>query len=122
MMVIFCAVYLLASEYVRTEESKGDIVVFNKRASITVNKNQDCEVAPTRTFSEDIYEMDREAHTDDTPPTYTAGGQGSPVLYWKHLNYDIKAKRKSRRILRDLNGWVKPGTLTVLMVSTHLVI
>jgi ABC-type multidrug transport system ATPase subunit len=29
--------------------------------------------------------------------------------------YDIKIKKKTRRLLDQVDGWVKPGTLTALM-------
>lgn len=31
--------------------------------------------------------------------------------------YDIKIKKEERRILDHVDGWVKPGTLTALMVG-----
>ena len=31
------------------------------------------------------------------------------------MNYDIKIKKEPRRLLDDVDGWVKPGTLTALM-------
>lgn len=34
---------------------------------------------------------------------------------WRGLNYDIPVKGGTRRPLNDVNGWVKPGTLTALM-------
>ncbi|RAH78729.1 hypothetical protein BO86DRAFT_176149 [Aspergillus japonicus CBS 114.51] len=37
------------------------------------------------------------------------------ILSWKALNYDIPVKEGTRRLLDNVNGWVKPGTLTALM-------
>lgn len=38
------------------------------------------------------------------------------ILSWKGLTYDIPVKGGQKRLLEDVNGWVKPGTLTALMV------
>jgi ATP-binding cassette subfamily G (WHITE) protein 2 (PDR) len=39
------------------------------------------------------------------------------IVSWKDVTYDIKIKGEERRILDNVDGWVKPGTLTALMVS-----
>jgi len=39
------------------------------------------------------------------------------VFSWKDVVYDIKIKKEPRRILDHVDGWVKPGTLTALMVG-----
>jgi ATP-binding cassette subfamily G (WHITE) protein 2 (PDR) len=38
------------------------------------------------------------------------------IVSWKDVVYDIKIKGEERRILDRVDGWVKPGTLTALMV------
>lgn len=38
------------------------------------------------------------------------------ILHWKDLTYDISIKGTPRRILDRVDGWVKHGTLTALMV------
>jgi hypothetical protein len=40
------------------------------------------------------------------------------VFHWRNVCYDVKIKGDTRRILDHVDGWVKPGTLTALMVST----
>lgn len=37
---------------------------------------------------------------------------------WQSICYDIPIKGGTRRLLADVSGWVKPGTLTALMVFT----
>jgi ATP-binding cassette subfamily G (WHITE) protein 2 (PDR) len=39
------------------------------------------------------------------------------IVSWKDVTYDIKIKGEERRILDNVDGWVKPGTLTALMVG-----
>lgn len=40
------------------------------------------------------------------------------IFHWEDVCYDIKIKSETRQILDRVDGWVKPGTLTALMVST----
>ena len=40
------------------------------------------------------------------------------VFQWSDVNYDIKVKKTTRKILCDVDGWIKPGRLTALMVCT----
>jgi hypothetical protein len=40
------------------------------------------------------------------------------IFQWKNICYDIQIKKEERRILDRVDGWVKPGTLTALMVSS----
>ncbi|KAI1761758.1 ABC-2 type transporter-domain-containing protein [Hypoxylon sp. FL1150] len=42
----------------------------------------------------------------------------SAVFHWTNLNYEIKTHEEKRKILHDIHGWVKPGTLTALMGVT----
>lgn len=41
------------------------------------------------------------------------------IFSWKDVVYDIKIKKEPRRILDHVDGWVKPGTLTALMVGAR---
>jgi hypothetical protein len=41
------------------------------------------------------------------------------IFSWKDVVYDIRIKGEARRILDYVDGWVKPGTLTALMVSNR---
>lgn len=42
---------------------------------------------------------------------------GTSVFHWEDLCYDIQIKGKDRRLLDNVDGWVKPGLSTALMVS-----
>ncbi|KUI55507.1 ABC transporter CDR4 [Cytospora mali] len=37
------------------------------------------------------------------------------IFTWKDVAYDIKVNGETRRLLDNVSGWVKPGTLTMLM-------
>lgn len=37
------------------------------------------------------------------------------IFTWKNVSYDVEIKDETRRLLDDVSGFVKPGTLTALM-------
>ncbi|KAH7157380.1 ATP-binding cassette transporter ABC1 [Dactylonectria estremocensis] len=37
------------------------------------------------------------------------------IFTWRNVVYDIEIKKEQRRLLDNVSGWVKPGTLTALM-------
>ncbi|CCK69552.1 ATP-binding cassette multidrug transporter PDR15 KNAG_0C04500 [Huiozyma naganishii CBS 8797] len=41
--------------------------------------------------------------------------ESKAIFHWRDLCYDVKIKNGTRRILSNVDGWVKPGTLTALM-------
>lgn len=43
---------------------------------------------------------------------------GASVFHWEDLCYDIKIKGNERRLLDCVDGWVKPGLSTALMVCS----
>ena len=55
-----------------------------------------------------------EKGTDNATSGLTAGAS---VFHWEDLCYDIQIKGKDRRLLDKVDGWVKPGLSTALMVS-----
>ncbi|CAK7198611.1 Multidrug resistance protein [Sporothrix eucalyptigena] len=101
------ALYIIATEYISAKKSKGEILVF-KRGFVPVTKTKD----------------DAESSLSG-PVTVVQNGGGSgdegviqgstSVFHWRNVCYDIKIKGEPRRILDNVDGWVKPGTLTALM-------
>lgn len=37
------------------------------------------------------------------------------IFTWRNVVYDVPVKEGTRRLLDNVSGWVKPGTLTALM-------
>ncbi|KAH6984470.1 ATP-binding cassette transporter [Ilyonectria sp. MPI-CAGE-AT-0026] len=103
MTILNHVLYVLASEYVTAKKSKGEILVFPRRVTPKVSGRG----------------------RDDVEAGLRKPGSGSPrkgnfqgstsVFHWNNVCYDISIKKKTRRILDNVDGWVKPGTLTALM-------
>ncbi|KAL6915284.1 hypothetical protein FSST1_006779 [Fusarium sambucinum] len=107
---IFCIGHLVATEYVASERSKGEVLIFTREAI----KKHTARV------------QDIESTTHDRPSKVLVSGDGSndssakidkatSVFHWQDICYDVKIKDETRRILDHVDGWVKPGTLTALM-------
>lgn len=112
-MVIFNhLIYFVASDYVTAKKSKGEILVFCRgyvpKLPAKGNDIEGLGSGPDVT----ILEKPRNGYDADK----NKGFQGSTsVFHWNNVCYDIKIKGKPRCILDNVDGWVKPGTLTALM-------
>lgn len=114
-ILFFLFTYMVAAELVSEKKSKGEVLVFRrgyKPAQFKNNKDDAEEgmmrVGPIAT---------NERATASAVEKETGGNlQGSTsVFHWNNVCYDIKIKGEPRRILDNVDGWVKPGTLTALM-------
>lgn len=110
----FCATYILATEYITERKSKGEVLLFRRGAAPgnVARKATDAESAPTSSKSNQ--KQASKAVLTSIVKTQTA------IFHWEDVCYDIKIKKEERRILDYVDGWVKPGTLTALMVRFEL--
>ncbi|KAF4917720.1 ZEB2-regulated ABC transporter 1 [Colletotrichum viniferum] len=92
--VLFMGLHLIATEYVASERSKGEVLVFSRAAMSKRRKS-----GAVDEDSEGVAGMEKQ----------------TSVFHWKDVCYDIKIKGEPRRILDHVDGWVKPGTLTASM-------
>ena len=108
-MVGLLCCYLAASEFISAKKSKGEVLVFRRGhapAAVTGKNADDLEagagneVNAQKTEKQDV---------SDVIQKQTA------IFQWHNVCYDIKIKNETRRILDNVDGWVKPGTLTALM-------
>lgn len=113
LMIFGCAVYLMATEYISAKKSKSEILIFRRGRMPYVQLRTDEEVNADIKVSADML-----AEEKITPPTSGRLQDQTSVFQWNNINYDIKVKKKTRRLLDQVDGWVKPGTLTALMGVT----
>jgi hypothetical protein len=55
---------------------------------------------------------------DDTSSTEHNVQKQDSIFHWEKVNYEIQIKNETLTILDSVDGWIKPGTLTALMVSS----
>ncbi|KAM0548418.1 hypothetical protein ACHAPJ_009904 [Fusarium lateritium] len=108
-LVGFLVIYGFAAEHAKPPRSKGEILVFRKgKMPPSFEKTQKSDVEAQTTERPVIAQNG----TDNATSGLTAGAS---VFHWEDLCYDIQIKGKDRRLLDNVDGWVKPGLSTALM-------
>jgi ABC-type transport system involved in cytochrome bd biosynthesis fused ATPase/permease subunit len=107
-LVVFMLIYFAATELNSKTASKAEVLVF-QRGHVPAHLQAG---------------VDRSATNEELGvPEKTGEGQDSTavlepqtdIFTWKDVVYDIEIKGEPRRLLDNVTGWVKPGTLTALM-------
>ena len=111
MTVGFCAIYLTASEFVSAQRSKGEVLLFPRGIVPTVSSKDDEEgIADDRPTAQGVV-AGKTLSGGEVPPSIQ---KQTAIFHWQAVHYDIKIKSEPRRLLDDVDGWVKPGTLTAV--------
>lgn len=120
-MVGLCLIYLFATETISSKKSKGEVLLFRRghKPAFLGEKPADREMANYENNEAAFFERLQTIDDQLTRQVSTVIQKQTAIFQWKSVCYDIKIKGKPRRILDNVDGWVKPGTLTALMVS-HL--
>lgn len=109
-VVLFIA-HLVMTELVASERSKGEVLVF-RRSKMANNEHH------RGTDEEAGYNSARQSQKSSDSGTSTPNVQKQQsVFHWEGVNYEVQIKSETRKILDSVDGWIKPGTLTALMVS-----
>ena len=103
--------YLIASELISAKKSKGEVLVFQRGHVPAVL---------TKTSPDDVEASGNLRHSQNAGPRLSRDisaviQRQTAIFQWHDVCYDIKIKGGDRRILDNVDGWVKPGTLTALM-------
>jgi ABC-type multidrug transport system ATPase subunit/ABC-type multidrug transport system permease subunit len=112
-ILFWCGLYLCATEYIVASRSKGEVLIF-RRGNQPGQRCKEDEESPI-------------SHRSPVPCT-DAGENGTPksrdltrmnthaaTFLWDGLCYKVKVKGGYQKLLDDVEGWIKPGTLTALM-------
>ncbi|KAJ4982875.1 ABC transporter cdr4 [Stagonosporopsis vannaccii] len=113
LMIFGCGVYLFATESISAKRSRGEILVFRQGSKRRSRSSSDEEASADDRFSTEMLSQEKSLQNG-----HVNLYQQTSVFQWSGVNYDIKVKKQSRRLLADVDGWVKPGTLTALMGVT----
>ncbi|KAF2171433.1 hypothetical protein M409DRAFT_63711 [Zasmidium cellare ATCC 36951] len=113
LMIFGCGIYLFASEYVKEEKPRGEVLLFRRKGKKLLRQNLDEE------SHSDGKVLRSRPHAATVDISASAGIQRqTAVVHWNNLNYTIKIKKEQKKLLDDVEGWVKPGTMTALMGVT----
>ncbi|KAF4498000.1 ATPase, partial [Fusarium agapanthi] len=104
--LFFLATYMFFAEAVSAKKSKGEVLVFRRGHRLAKNR-VDAESSPAGR----VAITEKEGYGEGQPSNF----KSTSVFHWNNVYYDIKIKSENRRILDNVAGWVKPGTMTALM-------
>lgn len=115
-MVLFLLIHILAAEFVSAQPPKGDVLLFRRtRGSKNVSAT-DVEKAPPNMESVTPRDFPNGRIMESSSNLPLGIEKQNSILTWNGLKYDIAIDGKVRTLLDEVDGWVKPGTLTALMV------
>jgi len=135
--------YLYSTEKIAAKKSKGEVLLF-RREHLAKSKHYDVEALSSSKLSSPVEGISAElpkkisASIRDSPSSkisrlaediraelpqkvYRSIQRQTAVFQWKNICFDIKMKKETRRVLDHVDGWVKPGTLTALVVCHSMV-
>lgn len=112
-MVGYMGLHLLATEYIASERSKGEVLVFSRK-EMNKHRRQQQQNGASDMETGHVAQIQQGAISTDEEVAEVE--KQTSIFHWKNVCYDIKIKGEPRRILDHVDGWVKPGTLTALMV------
>ncbi|KAH3666640.1 hypothetical protein WICMUC_005567 [Wickerhamomyces mucosus] len=118
-LVFFTVVTAVATEYKRPVKGGGDHLYFKKSRLLAKKKllprysrsHNDVESGEATTVKTEDYDDDYGNSTEEIFEDLKSTG----IFAWKNVDYVIPYKGSTRKLLDDINGYVKPGTLTALM-------
>lgn len=113
-MMVFTVTYLYASEKVQARP-KGEKLQFLHRQSATIASVQPAK--DVEAGSESPMLSVKSGIQMPCPPSGAERVTTSASLVWSDVTYTLRLKKKERRILDGIDGYVVPGTMTALMVS-----
>lgn len=109
----FMIIYFVAVELNSSTSSTAEVLVFRRGhvpaylQNMTKGKANDQETqAPEKAAQRTEKEEGEDVNV--IPPQ-------TDIFTWKDVKYDIPVKEGTRRLLDNVSGFVKPGTLTALM-------
>ncbi len=118
--VFFVAVSALCAEYVRPVAGGGDKLMFKRghlpselQKSTKSSVDEETSKVGGSTISE---YKEKVIGVEEMKEIFASSGlTGTDVFSWKNLDYVIPLAGTTRKLLDNVQGYVKPGTLTALM-------
>lgn len=117
--VFFLIVYMVLIEYNKGEMQKGEVILFTRSTLNKKRKKNDAlkgDIESNDSITKDLTVSEESYSNEKENPLQKIGSED--IFHWRDVCYDVKIKSETRRILSNVDGWVKPGTLTALMGSS----
>jgi hypothetical protein len=102
--VFYLGTYIVAAELVSSKKSKGEILVFRRGHGLAANTDNE---NPNGSKADAIAEV----------PDIPSIQKHTSIFHWRDVCFDITVNKEKKRILDHIDGWIKPGTVTALLVS-----
>lgn len=112
-LIGFMAIYFIACEVNSSTASTAEALVFRRGHEPAYlrrgfkKSGSDEEIADEKPMQQSTAEEGEKGMGSIQPQT--------DIFTWRDVCYDIEIKGEPRRLLDNVAGWVKPGTLTALM-------
>ena len=118
-MIALCGLHLFAADHVRFQNAGNRALRLWTKKKRTPITNLDEENKPEIHRKRSIYNSKEKVpithNTEVRPPEIRDKNGKEGSLVWKNICYDVKTKGGFKRILDDIEGWIRPGSLTALM-------
>ncbi|KAH3677159.1 hypothetical protein WICPIJ_009028 [Wickerhamomyces pijperi] len=124
-LIFFIAINAFVTEYKRAVKGGGDQLYFKRGAAVMEEdvvldselqgSKDDPEAGADGLEQQDqLNKLNRSATADDVDDVFTNLGS-TGTFVWQNIDYVIPYKGATRKLLDNVQGYVKPGTLTALM-------
>lgn len=109
--IFFTVIYLVATELNSATSSKAEFLVF-RRGHVPPHMRGLDKKPQGDAGTSNVAVAHRSAESEKDA---SALPKQHSIFTWRNVCYDIPVKGGQRRLLDNVSGWVKPGTLTALM-------
>lgn len=117
-LIGFLTFYFVIVELNSTTASKAEVLVFRRGRVPDYLKRGGTKKGADIEAAQDNPALSKELSAQQSNGTSQQGFHITPqtdIFTWRNVTYDIEIKGEPRRLLDDIHGYVKPGTLTALM-------
>ena len=124
------AIHLGTTEFISAQRSKGEVLLFPRKQVPDIKTGDDEETMPNDRLDADTVTANKlstpsmrgsTAHAENSAGSSSRTQSPSllesqkAIFHWESVNYEVQIKKETRKLLDEVDGWVKPGTLTALM-------
>ncbi|PSR76755.1 ABC-2 type transporter-domain-containing protein [Coniella lustricola] len=112
-IIFFLCTYMISAEFVSEKKSKGEVLVFRLGHKPAFLEEQKGDAEGGKVTGGPIVSTRGEGTDSDKEAAFIE--KQTSVFHWQDVCYEVNIKKETRQILNNVDGWVKPGTLTALM-------